>query len=359
MFLSRRAVLLGFASGLAGGLCACGAGERISLSSIPAPTIRVLLGEERESAVLTAADAWDGFSEDRAVWADRGSDLQTTITAGSGGIVVRGVATGSDRIRLRPTGAFTLDATGARTAYRGTLLVRRKGAKLTFVNELDLETYVAGVIVNEIGDGQAPSAYRAQSVVARSYANSRIKDAPGADFHVYDDERSQVYRGVSLPKQGVTPFVELAQRTAETRGVVLTWRSDPFPTYYFSTCGGHTTRASAAKLDAKGVTEPLYGVPCTYCTSSKYFRWTENVDIERLTAALKPWGVKAPITGIDWTKVAPGAWVEEVTLTFGASGAKKVLPGQDFRRAAGLRSLRIESATPTADGATLVVKGCS
>ncbi len=335
----------------------CGDGERISLSNIAPPTIRVLLGEEREQASLGIADNWDAFSEDKHPFADRGSNLVTTVSAGSDGIVLRGVATGSSAIRIRPGSAFTIDAVGSRAAYRGELIVRKKGAKLQFINELDLETYVAGVIVNEIGDGQAPSAYRAQAVVARSYGYSRIRENPAAPFHVYDSERSQVYRGVSLPKAGVSTVPELAQRTAETRGVILTWHSESFPTYYFSTCGGHTTQAGTAQLEAGGVTEPLFGVPCKYCETSKYYRWTENVDVEKLTTNLKPWGVRAPITGIDWTKLGNGAWVAEVTVTYGPSAAKKVLPGLDFRRAAGLRSMRIESATPSADGATLVVKG--
>ena len=335
----------------------CGDHERISLSNIAPPTIRVLLGDEREQATLGIADDWKAYSEDKRPYLDGGSNLVTTVSAGADGIVLRGVATGSSVLRIRPASAFTLDAVGARTAYRGELIVRKKGAKLQFVNELDLETYVAGVIVNEIGDGQAPSAYRAQAVVARSYGNSRIRENPGAAFHVYDSERSQVYRGVSLPKGGVTPFPELLQRTAETRGVILTWHSEPFPTYYFSTCGGHTTQAGTAQLAPGGATEPLVGVPCRYCESSKYFRWTESVDVEKLTTNLKPWGVKAPITGIDWTKMGNGAWVAEVTITCGANGTKKVLPGFDFRRAAGLRSMRIESATPSANGATLVVKG--
>ena len=174
---------------------------------------------------------------------------------------------------------------------------------------------------------------------------------------MYDSQQSQVYRGVSLPKNAVTTIAELSQRTAETRGVILTWHSEPFPTYYFSTCGGHTTEAATAPLSSGGATEPLLGVPCKYCESSKYYRWSESVDVATLTANLKPWGVRAPVTGIDWTKMGRGNWVAEVTVTYGPSNAKKVLPGLDFRRVAGLRSMRIESATPSADGATLVVKG--
>lgn len=340
-------------------LASCGDGEPISLSSIAPPTIRVLLGEDRETAALSIADSWEAFSEDKTPYADRGSNLVTTVTAGPTGVVLRGVATGSNQIRIRihAGSAFTLDAVGARTAYRGDLLVRKKGARLQFINELDLETYVCGVIVNEIGDGQSPSAYRAQAVVARTYALTRVRERPNAAFHVRDSQQDQVYRGVSLPRNAVTTVDELAQHTAQTRGVILTWHSEPFPTYYFSTCGGHTTEAGTAPLPSGGVTEPLFGVPCKYCETSKYFRWSENVDVAKLTDALKPFGVRAPITGIDWTKMGRGSWVAQVTVTFGPSNEKKVLTGLEFRRAAGLRSMCIESATPSSDGGTLAVKG--
>jgi stage II sporulation protein D len=134
--------------------------------------------------------------------------------------------------------------------------------------------------------------------------------------------------------------------------VVLTWHGEPFPTYYASTCGGHTTEAATSGLDPAGAFEPLMGVPCKYCTSSKYFTWTETVPVARLVDGLKSRGVAAPITHLEWSKKGRGDWVAEVTVTFGPANAprKKVVPGHDFRTAAGLRSMHIDSVTADADG---------
>ena len=61
------------------------------------------------------------------------------------------------------------------------------------------------------------------------------------------------------------------------------------------------------------------------------------------------------IHSIAWSKVGPGDWVGEVTVVFGPSKLKKVVPGLEFRRAAGLRSMRILSVT--ANAASLTIRG--
>ncbi len=354
---SRRRLLRALAAcALLAPLAACGDGaDRIPLSSVLPPTIRVHLGETAETVAIGVPDAWEAVSTAGRPWRAEGSNLSGLASVGAAGIVLQGAATGADTIRIHPASAFTVQLGGERLAYRGDLLIHRKGQRLVIVNEVDLETYVAGVIVNEIGDAQAPAAYRAQSVVARSYAYSRWRTGPDAMFHVYDTQNSQVYRGVSLPARAVVTYGDLEKRTAETRGVVLTWRGEPFPTYYASTCGGHTTQPATAGLDPGGATEPLAGVSCSYCTTSKYFTWTETVSVAKLLDALKPRGVVPPLKAIEYTKVGPGGWVGEVTVTFG-TGRTKVVPGTDFRTAAGLRSMNVELPTPMADG-TLVFRG--
>ena len=353
LFLLFSALLCGVAVLFA--TTGCGGRDRIPLSGVLPPTIRVQLGDPRESAVLAVADGWDALSIGGREWHDRGTTIETPILAGASGIVFHGAATGSTLLRIHPTNAFTLTVGPARIAYRGDLLVRQQGGRLQFVGELDLETYVAGVIVNEIGGGAAAGAYRAQAVVARSYAYARWRAQPEAPFHLYDDQNSQVYRGITVATNAGVTFSDLEKRTTETRGVILTWKSEPFPTYYFSTCGGHTTEAATSSLDPGGATEPLRGVPCAYCGPSKYFAWTEEVPIQRILDALKPRGVVAPITSIEWSKIGHGDWVAEVAVTYGPKGARKLVPGLEFRRAAGLRSMRIESVTALAT--SLVFKG--
>ncbi len=62
---------------LAGLLSACG-GDRIPLSSMAPPVIRVLLGAPREAATIGVADAWEIVSVEGGSYANRGTNLLAT-----------------------------------------------------------------------------------------------------------------------------------------------------------------------------------------------------------------------------------------------------------------------------------------
>lgn len=338
-----------------GVLCACG-GDTIPLTNVPVPEVRVLLGSPADGATIAVPDAWEAVGEDGRGWADRGTNLSAVVRAGRDGLLFGGSPTNATSIRLKTRGSFSVEMEGQRRAYRGLLRLRQQNGKLFVVNEVDLETYVAGVILHEMGTTTTPSAYKAQGVVARSYAYHKRKASPDAPWHVFDDERSQVYAGVTIPRDAGVSLADLERWTAETRGVILTWKGEPFPTYYASTCGGHTTEASTARLDPGHAAPIFLGVPCGYCTPSKYFTWTKAVPVQDLADALKSRGVAAPISRLEWSKVGKGGWVAEVTVTYGPKNAKKVVPGPDFRSAAGLRSMRIDAVEAQADG-TLLFRG--
>ena len=90
-------------------------------------------------------------------------------------------------------------------------------------------------------------------------------------------------------------YRQMVRRTAETRGVVLTWEGRPFPTYYASTCGAHMTRPEDSGLDPGRASEPLRGVQGRHCTTSKYYRWTARLTEREIVAALCK--AKRPVSG--------------------------------------------------------------
>ncbi len=340
--------------------CACGRTREGALAAEGPrpPTIRVLLGAPHDSAAVVASGEWTATAVSGSSFAETGRDLSAGLVPSAAGIVFRGTASGASVLRISAPAGFTVaDEAGKRLSYRGDLLVRVEAGRLVLVNETDMETYVAGVIVNEIGPLAVPASFRAQAVAARTWAYVQWKEKPEATWHVTDSDKSQVYRGVSLPTPSPVTVADLDRFVSETRGVVLTWHSEPFPAYYASTCGGHTTDAETSDLPHSGFLEPLSGVPCRYCESSKYFNWTETVPESRLLEGLKDRGVAAPIAAVEITKTGRGGWVAEVTLTHGAKGSKKVVPGPVFRRAAGLRSMHWEAIEPVAGGWTIRGKG--
>lgn len=339
--LDRRELLAAALAAPVLSLAGCGEGRAgPPLAALTAPTIRVRLGKPRARASLRlVAGPWQIVGEGgRPFTLAEGRALELALTPSGAGIALGGRDTGATALRVRPGTAYGLDD----DAYLGTLLVRREGANLLLVGESDLETYVAGVIPNEAAPGAPPATLRAQAVVSRTYAYLKCT-AAGADgqaFHVFDTESSQVYRGTTVRSDFGSTLPQLLQRTAETRGVVLTWQSRPFPTYFASTCGGHTTEATTSELDPAHAAEPLRGVPCGFCATSPKYRWTKRVSDEDLVAGLKRRNlpVLAPLRSLVVTQEGRGGWVKQVTIAYGPNDATRTVPGTQLRSAAGLLS---------------------
>jgi len=350
---------------LAGSFVLAGCGDPYDvplLAGTESPSIRVLLGKSRKQGNLQLArQSWDARSLGGRAYARKGhEELKTLLQVGRSGILFRGVDTGATSLRIRCNEAFQLDG----ATYGGDLIVHRVGAgggaQLQFINELDLETYVAGVIGNEVGPNAKSATYRAQAVTARTYAYIRLSraDARRKPYHLFDDARSQVYRGRS-PRYGV-PYREMVQATRATRGVILTWESRPFPAYYSSTCGGHTTDAATSQLDPQHAGELLRGVPCRWCKTSKYFEWPPRVvGDDKLIASLRriKRPVKKPIHDISVRVRGRGGWAAKVRIVHGPARTALDISGPEFRRAAGIRSHNIDSIKHVSGGWRIAGRG--
>ena len=123
-------------------------------------------------------------------------------------------------------------------AYRGSLLVHRRGGTLTVVNRLPLDRYLRGVVPWEMPEDWHPQALRAQAVVARSYALATLK--PGTLFDLYADTRSQVYGGIRAEEPTTNRAI------GATAGRVLYWNGSVATTFYHSTSGGRTVSVAEA-----------------------------------------------------------------------------------------------------------------
>jgi peptidoglycan hydrolase-like amidase len=85
-------------------------------------------------------------------------------------------------------------------AYRGRFrFIPVGGGKFDVINDLDVDSYLASVVSKEMLPGWADEAYKAQAIVARTYALYE-KQTGGLDryWDVYPDTRSQVYGGIGV-----------------------------------------------------------------------------------------------------------------------------------------------------------------
>jgi stage II sporulation protein D len=224
------------------------------------------------------------------------------------------------------TGPLTFSAASPlifKRPYRGTFTVTSDGKKLTLVNTVPLEQYLAAVVPSEMPKTWMPEALKAQAVAARSYALAVRKTS--GPFDVYPDTRSQVYGGVYAEAQSATSAVDA------TAGEVLNYNGRIATTYFFSTSGGRT----AAINDVwKSAPVPyLVSVTDPYDTLSPYHDWGPfTFTPQKLATVMK---VKGKLLDVQ-TTTNPSQRVDSVEVV--SDKGNKTVTGADLRTALGLRS---------------------
>lgn len=194
-------------------------------------------------------------------------------------------------ITLRPREDGSLRINDQR--YRGALrCVPRAGDSKAFdvVNVLDLESYLGGVLQKELPPRWLPETYKAQAVVARTYAIWEVRTA-GAErghFDVYDDTKSQVYGGMDAETAKSLAAVKA------TRGQVVVHETQAgpriFKAYFHSTSGGATLGVDAAfnEPPIRALSAQSLG---DLSSASQYHRWDAIVISKKeLTRRLSLWG---------------------------------------------------------------------
>ncbi|MFQ5503296.1 MAG: SpoIID/LytB domain-containing protein [Planctomycetota bacterium] len=300
------------------------------------PAMRILLASSLESLEIRGAElhlAADGTRLGSAVEI-RGQSRGLLLLGASAPRVLdrddcRLSWEGSARIHYRGAGGKRVER-----EELGSLRVLRRAAGLRAILHTELETYLGGVLEAEMGARFDAEALRAQVVAARSYALSSRARSEKRDFDVFDDERSQVYRGA-----GASPPVLRAVRA--TAGEVLLFKGKVLRAYYASTCGGRTRDGRERFRDVPA--GPLRSVSCEGCTQSPLYRWKR-----RLNARLLGLGDRGRPELRVLERSARGDW-KRVFLRFGKGKWRS--PGiSELARKLSLPSVWITDATP--DGAS-------
>lgn len=124
-----------------------------------------------------------------------------------------------------------LNRKGIPAYYSGLIeLVATKNDKFNIINVLDLQTYLKGVVPNEMPVSFGLEALKAQAVAARNYAN-RPQNAY-KNYDVCDSTACQVYYGMNSQKEISDKAVD------ETKGIYALYKDEPILALYSSTAGG-------------------------------------------------------------------------------------------------------------------------
>jgi stage II sporulation protein D len=159
--------------------------------------------------------------------------------------------------------------------YRGEIILftASNARSLRVINQLHIEEYLAGVVGAEMPSYWGQQALKAQAIAARTYClYTKNRFGKNRQWDVRRTQANQMYRGVSAETATVK------QAVSETRAMVLTCdlrnsTTGIFPTYYSSTCGGHTESSYNTFGE---YFPPLNGTRCEYCAKTalpNYMAW--------------------------------------------------------------------------------------
>ena len=155
------------------------------------------------------------------------------LQSGAGGQAVNLAALGRSNGGGSAAEAWLVSRGGAiqvnGVAYAGRLFVVAEAGRLTLVNHLPLETYVASVVGSEMPSSWSMEALRAQAVAARSYALAHMARPANRHWHLGDNTRWQAYQGLK------TSTTRTRQAVGSTAGLILSYQGAIVESLYAAT----------------------------------------------------------------------------------------------------------------------------
>ena len=283
------------------------------------PVLRVLLINDTREAQLAINGSYQ-ITGSLTNIIDQGQGLQKSkifITNGCVNIGNKQYNNSEIRITGLRDGAIELN----NVWYRGEIrVVQQFNNKFSVIEEIDLESFISGVLGSEMPPAWNEEALRAQAVTARTYVMYKKKVRGNDAYHL--DMLDLAYRGMSSESPRLNKIVQ------DTKGVVMVYNWNIFPAYFHSTCGGHTE--DVRSVFGKDSIPPLSGVMCNYCNNSKYSRWSTDInksEIERRLGDAKVY--VSNIYSIKATNLGAGKHGSRVEIV-SANGSKE-MNANDFR----------------------------
>lgn len=224
--------------------------------------IRVAIMQDAAFLRLKISGFYEVFAAQSQKVLYRGRNLNTTVAADKGGILLGNIKAKGNRLLIKSGDPNAIIIDGR--MFRGNIQLIKKDSGLLVVNHIELEDYIKGILYHEASHYWPQDALKAQAIVCRTYAVYQMQENKLKDYDVTSDIYSQVYGGRTSERYRTNRVVQ------ETQGIILTYQDKVFPAYYHATCGGHTEEA--VMLWNINIA-PLKGVVCNFCKESPHYRW--------------------------------------------------------------------------------------
>lgn len=190
--------------------------------------------------------------------------------------------------------------------YRGMIGFKiLENSKLISINYVDLESYLYGVVPNEIAASWGKEALKAQAVAARTYAVSFLNSYSSYGYDMEDNQNSQVYMGYNSEKDSTNTAVD------ETSGEMIYYDNKLIQAFYHSTSGGSTENSENVWSNSLPY---AVGVDDEYSnrSGSPYTEWQKSYTKDEIIKMLRDDGHSVrDIYSIEITKVSENNRVME------------------------------------------------
>ncbi|NAZ82788.1 SpoIID/LytB domain-containing protein [Kineococcus sp. R8] len=306
---------------------------RVGLTGFTGPTVTVAAPT---AAPLTLSTSGRTLAPgQRLVLTSAGASVVASATAGANGVAGWTETWPAGPTLSGPDGVLLVRGDGSSTRYAGTVRVVR-GASLTVVNDVRLETYLRGVVPAESPSSWSAQALQAQAVAARSYALAVLR--PVAETDICDTTACQVYRGAeSRSANGTVTWTQPASTNAAiaaTAGQVRTYGGEVAFTQFSSSNGGWSVAGSKPYLTAN---EDPFSAPGGKAPGDPVASWTATVPASAFDAGCAPGGrVTSLVVTARTGRGADGGRVTRGTLV--CTNGEVAVTGTKLRQLGGLRS---------------------
>jgi stage II sporulation protein D len=143
---------------------------------------------------------------------------------------------------------------------------------LRLINRIGLEKYISGTVEAEGGSVAFPEYYKAQAVIARTFAIKNFHRHAHEGFNLCDGVHCQAYNGKSRMNRQIYASV------LATKDEILTdLNGKPAIAAYHACCGGITASAS---VEWNRNLPYLVPVKDPFCSGSKHHSWTKTIPLK-------------------------------------------------------------------------------
>ena len=163
-------------------------------------------------------------------------------------------------------------------SYEGDFDIEIRKEALNLVNDLDMETYLEGVVESEGGTGQKINYYKAQAVISRTYAMKNWKKHKENGYNLCDRVHCQAY----LHHRSSSITIDSAVH--QTRGLIMVDQSrELYPTFFHANCGGQTSEPQYIWNEE---IPNLCSFKDTFCIRTQQAKWEKRIPKDQWTKYL-------------------------------------------------------------------------